>query len=577
MIVTNKHVARAGKLFVDLGAVKLPVAVEHEDATNDIAILSSGAELNLRPLPLAEESPKPGTTVFAIGNPAGLEKSITTGVVSGIRDFDGRQLLQISAPISPGSSGGPILNTRGEVVGVAVGTLERGQNLNFAVPVLFLKKLLSGEAEPERDVASLLQELGELIEARSKVEVSNEPSSDYAKLEEEINVLLEHAVERAGSDPSTLLLIAEKAQYENPDLAIGAAERALRTKQTTDGNLTLAKILQWKAIFVSEEQKMEFLKRAELALRTALHISKLPTADLYYHLADVLEDRGAHSDAEDNYRRALQMNRTDAELNANCYRGLTKVAYALGKPSEGSAWFRRLVESGKANFFDWRWKGEALFQAKQYEEAGQSYQQAALRGGSWTDWCDAASSYGQTGKDDDDQVLTCARKCIEAGAGKKGSESRLALAHLQLAFVLNRRGVFQEALSHARETIALDPSNGWAFDAQAQALRGLRRFQEAINASNQAIRLTDGSFSAMHFALGLSYFDVENWEFAKQSFEKSAQMEPKDDAAAYNVALCFLRLGYYRDAANWLEEVLRRNPNHRNRPDILERIQRLRQ
>jgi tetratricopeptide (TPR) repeat protein len=107
-------------------------------------------------------------------------------------------------------------------------------------------------------------------------------------------------------------------------------------------------------------------------------------------------------------------------------------------------------------------------------------------------------------------------------------------------------------------------------------LRGLRRFQEAIAASKQAIRLSDGKYSYMHFNLAASYFDTQNWEAARQSFELAARMVPKDDAAAFNVALCYLNLSYFRDAATWFEEVLRRNPNRADKQDLLNRISALR-
>lgn len=80
----------------------------------------------------------------------------------------------------------------------------------------------------------------------------------------------------------------------------------------------------------------------------------------------------------------------------------------------------------------------------------------------------------------------------------------------------------------------------------------------------------------MHFTLGSAYYGAENWEFARQSYERAAQMDPKDTAAPYNIALCMVRLGYYHDAASWYEEVLRRNPSHPERQEILNRIQVLR-
>ena len=84
-----------------------------------------------------------GDEVYAVGNPQGLEGTFSKGIVSSIRKVGKDSLLQITAPISPGSSGGPVLNAQGEVVGVSVATFKGGQNLNFAIPVSYLRPLLS--------------------------------------------------------------------------------------------------------------------------------------------------------------------------------------------------------------------------------------------------------------------------------------------------------------------------------------------------------------------------------------------------------------------------------------------------
>lgn len=210
-----------------------------------------------------------------------------------------------------------------------------------------------------------------------------------------------------------------------------------------------------------------------------------------------------------------------------------------------------------------------------YLASGRAYWQAAAAGGVWTDWCNAARYlYGENGTSD--SVLMLARKCIEVGTGKKDSDETIADAHDSIAGILNNRGVYQEAATHAREATTLDPSNPFAFQNLSLAFSGLKRSQEAINAARQAIRLSDGKYANMHFQLGSAYFDVEDWDSARQSFEKAAQLDPKSDSAAYNTALCLAKLRYFRDAANWFEEVLRRNPKHSDRQDILDRIQSLR-
>jgi tetratricopeptide (TPR) repeat protein len=70
------------------------------------------------------------------------------------------------------------------------------------------------------------------------------------------------------------------------------------------------------------------------------------------------------------------------------------------------------------------------------------------------------------------------------------------------------------------------------------------------------------------FWLGAAYFELQNWEFARQSFEKAAERNPKLPPAVYNVALCYVKPGYYRDAVRWYEEYLRRDPSASDRSDV---------
>jgi S1-C subfamily serine protease len=91
----------------------------------------------------------PGESVFVIGNALGmLENSVTAGVVSAIRDVDGEKLIQMDAAISPGNSGGPVVNSRGEVVAITVAKIEAGENLNFSIPINFARGYLSQPVQP---------------------------------------------------------------------------------------------------------------------------------------------------------------------------------------------------------------------------------------------------------------------------------------------------------------------------------------------------------------------------------------------------------------------------------------------
>ncbi|MFQ6023318.1 MAG: S1C family serine protease [Acidiferrobacterales bacterium] len=113
------------------------------DRTNDLVLLTApGARAPALPLGDGEKVAV-GDPIYAVGNPKGFEGTFSQGIVSGIREAGARSLLQITAPVSRGSSGGPVLNAKGEVIGIALATHGGGQNLNFAVPVSYLKALLS--------------------------------------------------------------------------------------------------------------------------------------------------------------------------------------------------------------------------------------------------------------------------------------------------------------------------------------------------------------------------------------------------------------------------------------------------
>jgi S1-C subfamily serine protease len=145
LVVTNFHVIEGSgsgvaKRIGDNTKYNV-LGVVAKDAFRDLAILqinglvAEGAELSQRAMIDI------GETVFAVGNPRGLEGTFSAGIVSAHRNIKGLDLLQITAPISPGSSGGPIADERGEVVGLAVATFTGGQNLNFAIPARYIKEL----------------------------------------------------------------------------------------------------------------------------------------------------------------------------------------------------------------------------------------------------------------------------------------------------------------------------------------------------------------------------------------------------------------------------------------------------
>ncbi len=148
-IITNRHVieksSRAeihlmnGKSF----AVKGILAIDGE---GDLALLQVDVPANSAiALPIEKVAPQEGESIVVVGNPYGLEGSVSNGIVSAVREIAGYgRIIQITAPISPGSSGSPVVNMRGQVIGVATLQAAEGQSLNFAVPSERISQLKIG-------------------------------------------------------------------------------------------------------------------------------------------------------------------------------------------------------------------------------------------------------------------------------------------------------------------------------------------------------------------------------------------------------------------------------------------------
>jgi serine protease Do len=134
LLLTNYHVISSGSSIMaktPTGAVYFLKGVVTASETSDVAKLQFFATdvpyLNLGSSLSAVE----GQRVLVIGNPEGLEGTVSDGIISAFRA--GRTLIQITAPVSPGSSGSPVLDESGNVIGIATQVLKEGQNLNFAI------------------------------------------------------------------------------------------------------------------------------------------------------------------------------------------------------------------------------------------------------------------------------------------------------------------------------------------------------------------------------------------------------------------------------------------------------------
>ena len=152
-ILTNWHVIQdAGYITVTPQNGKpLTASLKDYDAKRDMALLTVETSYPVKYLTISPRLPRQGEAVIAIGNPKGLSGTVSNGIVSAFRENN--TWVQFTAPISPGSSGGALVNLRGEVVGMPTKLRTDGQNLNFAIaPGILSRFFQSARDKKPRDL-----------------------------------------------------------------------------------------------------------------------------------------------------------------------------------------------------------------------------------------------------------------------------------------------------------------------------------------------------------------------------------------------------------------------------------------
>ena len=166
IIATNYHVIKGDTVaycYTNNSGIKYKIeGYVAVDTTVDLILLKVSG-LKRTPIRLSPTPVEIGQKIYVIGSPKGLPATISDGIVSALRDFDGYKLIQITAATSPGSSGGPVLNSKGELIGVSVASLKEGQNLNFAIPKSNLKVLMNNKKISALSLATLIQENNKVI------------------------------------------------------------------------------------------------------------------------------------------------------------------------------------------------------------------------------------------------------------------------------------------------------------------------------------------------------------------------------------------------------------------------------
>ncbi|HJZ79255.1 MAG TPA: tetratricopeptide repeat protein, partial [Pyrinomonadaceae bacterium] len=370
-VVTNRHVidgAFRAEVHLNSGNTFPVKNVLGVDAEGDIALLRVEAPATqVRPLALDRTSPQEGESIVVIGNPFGLEGSVTNGIVSAVRDIPGfGRIIQITAPISPDSSGSPVVNMQGQVIGVATLQITGGQSVNFAIPSERIA-LLDRTAQSDN---TQQMSLGELVGATSRnkrakaVEYFRDGLSFLSK--DDCQNALPYFQKATESDGGYGEAWAQ-AGFCNEKLgrhveAIEASKKAVTIRSSAESyfNIGLANYY------------LKQYRESEQAYRQAIKIDPYNAADAYYALGLTYRDSGQFDEEIQAYKHALRL-KPDY---ASAYDRLGQRYVQMKKYGEAVEAFKQLcvLRPGDAN--PQNSLGEAYEAMNKHDESVEAFRQA---------------------------------------------------------------------------------------------------------------------------------------------------------------------------------------------------------
>lgn len=364
-IVTNRHVlegAYRAEVHSSSGAVFPVRGLLAVDAEGDLALLKIDAPVNqIKPLSLDKTSPQEGESVVVIGNPLGLEGSVTNGIVSAVRDIPtfGR-IIQITAPISSGSSGSPVVNMQGQVIGIATLQITGGQSVNFAIPSERISQL---QVAPMSSLADLVASTSRNKRAKA-VQFFRDGLSFLSKDDcEKALPYFEKAVE---SDSNYADAWAQ-AGFCHEKLgkhaeALEASKKAVSLRPSAESyfNIGLANFY------------LKQYREAADAYRQAIKLDPYNAADAYYALGLVYRDWGKTDEEIQAYKQAIR-SRQDYTV---AYERLGAAYLRLKKYNEAVEVFRQLSTLKPGDAIAPNNMGEAYLELNKLNEAMESFRQS---------------------------------------------------------------------------------------------------------------------------------------------------------------------------------------------------------
>jgi len=364
-IITNRHVleeASKAEIKVGEGKVYAITGIVAEDKEHDLIRASVDIPPEIvSPIELNCSVPEVGERVIVIGSPLGLDQTVSDGIVSAVREIPQfGKIIQITAPLSPGSSGSPVVNMKGEVIGIATFQILEGQNLNFSIPSERIAKLESGKVKTLAEWKSgKTEEWLSSAEGLSAIGLFHAGAEDYEKALS----YLERAVKQDPNFADAYFLIGwchdMLGKYNE---AIESYKQAIRIKPDyAEAHFNLG------GAYVSLGRYNEAIESYRQAIRI-----KPDYAEAHFNLGVAYRSLGRYNEAIESFKQAIRIKPDYAEAHFNL-----GVAYrSLGRYNEAIESFKQAIRIKPDYAEAHLGLGLAYVSLGRYNEAIESYKQA---------------------------------------------------------------------------------------------------------------------------------------------------------------------------------------------------------
>lgn len=598
-IITNWHVAKEADAMVarledgSTVSVRGVLAVSPQD---DLALLQADTKPASHLVFASPSAVEVGSRIAVIGSPLGLEGTLSDGIVSAKRKLGGAfNWIQITAPISPGSSGSPVLNAEGQVVGVATMHLKNGQALNFAAPGEAAKGLLDeAESSPNlREFKVVQKDLAQAIwdDPRVKQALDSIKGGDFTGALESVQSLVKQHADNAdmwhlqGAILATLEFIEDaivsfqKANELNAQMPENWYDLGLcyiKLKGTARAIPALKEAIKLKPRYLkawedlgSCYKEMQEWQKALVAFDQACKISPAD-AENYYNAGWCLRQMKQYDEAMGRYEiaRGLQP-KSVLLLNSMAY-----IHIVQGKPNEAMALLKEAIACDP--------------------KTEQSYINIATAYGMKGEWSEAAKvaetlrQMGSSGYAETSEMVVKGLAAQKEVNDPKAKEARQYYDKAQLLLTANR---LPEAITAYSQAVKRQPKNAqyWcrlgvahghsnelkdAFNCFSEALKLDPRHAEswrniglvhkargdvakAKEAAEQAIRTNPEDGLAMN-DLGVLMMEAKNFNYAIMCFEGAVKVMPTYDFAWRNLGVVYCTTGRADDARRVLATLLQR-------------------